>query len=482
MKDVHNLVARLQQETYVFPRIEDRIRAILADFAAHEGNIARVYANEAKENIIECISIQSARMRTMFEHFPEILLIDATHDTNDSNYKLFSFMVHDAMGKGQHVQHCLMENERKETLRIACRQFKEACSSFDSVAVIMIDKDFTELSVLKEEFPSARILLYPFHVVKYLQEEVAKEKYNLDAWTKKEMKRLIQLLVSAPTEVVYDNVITAMKVVIRTEEKQQLWFRYFDANWTECKERWSSVYRGNVPHMGNHTNNRLESSWQKLKTLVNRSTSLDDCVVSILFWQTVNEKMWSRNVNRIGVYVNAKYDREMNLLLNTTSRHAVELVKQQYDFACLSTTEYKYYPLGPYVMLQYTACTDKDLPDEYMVNPDDWTCSCAFSVTRLLPCRHIIYYRNATGCKDLVPENILHPRWLIKNYRKLRQPSVDCDVAEPYEERKVPAVSSTRAKTQNEKFKELLAVGKQIAEVGCDWGTKAHADLMKSNS
>ncbi|ETK87036.1 hypothetical protein L915_08439, partial [Phytophthora nicotianae] len=287
MKDVHNLVARLQQETYVFPRIEDRIRAILADFAAHEGNIARVYANEAKENIIECISIQSARMRTMFEHFPEILLIDATHDTNDSNYKLFSFMVHDAMGKGQHVQHCLMENERKETLRIACRQFKEACSSFDSVAVIMIDKDFTELSVLKEEFPSARILLYPFHVVKYLQEEVAKEKYNLDAWTKKEMKRLIQLLVSAPTEVVYDNVITAMKVVIRTEEKQQLWFRYFDANWTECKERWSSVYRGNVPHMGNHTNNRLESSWQKLKTL------------------TVNEKMWSRNVNRIGVYVNA---------------------------------------------------------------------------------------------------------------------------------------------------------------------------------
>jgi hypothetical protein len=43
-------------------------------------------------------------MRKMFQHIPEILLIDATHDTNDCNYKLFSFMVHDAMGKGQHVQ------------------------------------------------------------------------------------------------------------------------------------------------------------------------------------------------------------------------------------------------------------------------------------------------------------------------------------------------------------------------------------------
>ncbi|KAF4130592.1 hypothetical protein GN958_ATG20174, partial [Phytophthora infestans] len=41
--------------------------------------------------------------RFMFEHFPKVLLIDATHDTSSSNYKLFSFMIHDAMGKGQHI-------------------------------------------------------------------------------------------------------------------------------------------------------------------------------------------------------------------------------------------------------------------------------------------------------------------------------------------------------------------------------------------
>ncbi|OWY90355.1 hypothetical protein PHMEG_00041550, partial [Phytophthora megakarya] len=73
------------------------------------------------------------------------------------------------------------ENERKETLRIACRQLEEGCPSFDNVAVIMIDKDFTELSVLKEEFPNARILLCHFHVVKYLQEEEIKAKYDLNA-------------------------------------------------------------------------------------------------------------------------------------------------------------------------------------------------------------------------------------------------------------------------------------------------------------
>ena len=42
----------------------------------------------------------------MFDQFPEVLLLDATHGTNISNYKLFSFMVHDSFGKGQYVQVC----------------------------------------------------------------------------------------------------------------------------------------------------------------------------------------------------------------------------------------------------------------------------------------------------------------------------------------------------------------------------------------
>lgn len=40
----------------------------------------------------------------MFSHFPEVVLIDATYGTDDANYKLFSFMIHDAFGRGQHVQ------------------------------------------------------------------------------------------------------------------------------------------------------------------------------------------------------------------------------------------------------------------------------------------------------------------------------------------------------------------------------------------
>jgi hypothetical protein len=150
----------------------------------------------------------------------------------------------------------LLENERKPTLRLACEQFKEACPSWRSLEVIGIDKDFTEMAVLEEEFPSVRVLLCQFHVVKYLQEEVSKVKYELTSWSKKQMKQLFSLLVSAPTQKNLDGVIPTMELSIKPDSSRPLWMDYFNRNWLSCKERWSSVYRGNVPHMGNTTNNR----------------------------------------------------------------------------------------------------------------------------------------------------------------------------------------------------------------------------------
>jgi hypothetical protein len=63
-------------------------------------------------------------MRELFERFPEVVMIDATHGTNLSKYKVFSIMAHDAFGKGQFVQHAVMQNERNPTLLTALEQFK----------------------------------------------------------------------------------------------------------------------------------------------------------------------------------------------------------------------------------------------------------------------------------------------------------------------------------------------------------------------
>ncbi|KAG6946797.1 hypothetical protein JG687_00016518 [Phytophthora cactorum] len=60
------------------------------------GNRATVFEDEKKT--AQTIIVQTRQMRRWFKAFPEVLLIVATHNTNDSRYKLFSFMVNDVYG------------------------------------------------------------------------------------------------------------------------------------------------------------------------------------------------------------------------------------------------------------------------------------------------------------------------------------------------------------------------------------------------
>ena len=63
------------------------------------GNVANVFLDSHNQAL--GIVFQTAGMRRMIAQFPQIVLVDATYCTNSSNYKLFSFMVTDAFGRGQ---------------------------------------------------------------------------------------------------------------------------------------------------------------------------------------------------------------------------------------------------------------------------------------------------------------------------------------------------------------------------------------------
>ncbi|KAE9125210.1 hypothetical protein PF007_g6429 [Phytophthora fragariae] len=77
-------------------------------------------------------------------------MVDTTHDTNANAYKLFSFVVHDCFGKGQYVQHALVERETKDILRLVVNVFKDNNPAYSNVKVVMTDKAFHEKDVLAE--------------------------------------------------------------------------------------------------------------------------------------------------------------------------------------------------------------------------------------------------------------------------------------------------------------------------------------------
>ncbi|ETK92605.1 hypothetical protein L915_04075 [Phytophthora nicotianae] len=54
------------------------------------------------------------------------------------------------------------------------------------------------------------------------------------------------------------------KILACQDDRTKLW-EYFDKNWDDCCEIWVMAYRVDLPHFGNHINNRVESLFGKLK-------------------------------------------------------------------------------------------------------------------------------------------------------------------------------------------------------------------------
>eukprot|EP00644_Phytophthora_capsici_P007492 jgi/Phyca11/111841/e_gw1.21.270.1 len=103
LRDVHNMVAKMKEKRRGGASTEERLEMVLRGLCEGRGNRASVYVDDSKT--AQTITLQTRQMHRWFKAFPEVLLIDATHNTNDSRYKLFSFMVNDVFG---HVSSCTL--------------------------------------------------------------------------------------------------------------------------------------------------------------------------------------------------------------------------------------------------------------------------------------------------------------------------------------------------------------------------------------
>ncbi|EGZ30231.1 hypothetical protein PHYSODRAFT_295077 [Phytophthora sojae] len=79
----------------------------------------------------------------------------------------------------------------------AISTFKKNNEEWERVQVIMVDKDLTEIKVLEDEFPRARVLICHFHVLKYFRTVTANAKYGLNQQRQSEVLLAVQDMVYA---------------------------------------------------------------------------------------------------------------------------------------------------------------------------------------------------------------------------------------------------------------------------------------------
>lgn len=132
-------------------------------------------------------------------------------------------------------------------------------------------------------------------------------------------------------------------------------YEYFDANWETCKEEWVDYLRDNVPHLNNHTNNRIESGWGKIKQVVDREDPIDELISTLVMLQEWSEERYMKEFKCLGTRqppdVADAADPELVTLAVQLSHHAYRLVRDQYQYACSADAAYEISINGTTAML-----------------------------------------------------------------------------------------------------------------------------------
>ncbi|KAG2820669.1 hypothetical protein PC112_g11689 [Phytophthora cactorum] len=224
---------------------------------------------------------------------------------------------------------------------------------------------------------------------------------------------------------------------------------YFTENWLNCKDLWCTFERGNIPHLDNNANNRLEASWGAAKDLLHRHMAMDECIDHLLFLQQSAEDRYTTKVKRVGCRYNRNYDNEMAMLAKLATHHACNLVEEQYRASGQET---------------YDISSDENTPN-FLLSPVQ-------NQTVLLPCRHILYlWRQRSDLRSIIPCKSIPERWLLADEDN-EEDAGDPDTSQKFYVEDIAAPPS-RVLGHNEKYQSGFAVCQKIAEVVVDKGSRS---------
>ena len=236
------------------PQDEEQLKAFLRH-VRDTGGCVNILKN--KRGKIQAVQVTTAAMKKAYNGCrPDTIQIDTTFNLEESKYKCSGVLfLNPATNKGELVSISFMVDETSESLKFVLSAFRDI--SHHRPTAVLIDKDFTEIKILKELFPTARILLCLFHVPKYIRSKVLTTAAESQE-KKEELYELFEGLMHAPDEEEFDKKLqlweNAVKgVQVRPSTQYVDLEDYFIRNWLNCKDMWAKSCRKGLLIDDEHT-------------------------------------------------------------------------------------------------------------------------------------------------------------------------------------------------------------------------------------
>ena len=100
-------------------------------------------------------------MKSVFDSYPEVILVDATYKLNNLRMPLYLMMCIDGNGQDEIVLMFLTMMEIEEAITKMVQTFKCTNPKWECTKVVMSDKDFNKKAVFKKDFPTHLLVSCP---------------------------------------------------------------------------------------------------------------------------------------------------------------------------------------------------------------------------------------------------------------------------------------------------------------------------------
>ncbi|CAF3367722.1 unnamed protein product [Rotaria socialis] len=412
-KDINNIKKKINFNLFGNQSDPEWLHTWIDNILSEDSNNSiKIKTNE--NGTLECLYIQTMQMKAWFNKYSNILHLDSTFKVNIENYQLYICLVQNASLKGVPVAYCLMTTGNKDNLQFFYSSISED-NDLTQTEVIMIDKDLTNLDVLKEHFPTARILLCIFHVLKYLKIRVHELRISLTN-RMNIMKNIRKLL--------YDNnnmsAIYLKEIKINSEETY--FYNYFEMNWLACSEMWQTKFRKNLFSFNTDTNNHIERFNRTLKDRISSNLHISECVKKlILAAEDAKAEEIRININLKRQIYNSDDSMFLKRFGNQITNKAIELLRKQneelkHKSYSVEEIEENKWKVGQKDEEKNTFITSSIINRSSSI--DLLCCDCQFVLQNQLPCRHILVlfdrlndeiYEDETEIQEIISIN---KRWL----------------------------------------------------------------------
>ena len=129
----------------------------------------RVEIMEDKKGELHVLVIQTASMKKAYLGIdPDVCQVDTTFGFESAGYKMSVLMyLNPVTDRGEVGEVAFLSDEGSDAYEFAFSAFRSSIQK--DPPVIILDKDFNELAVIKKVFPTSLPLLCIFHVLKWWQ-------------------------------------------------------------------------------------------------------------------------------------------------------------------------------------------------------------------------------------------------------------------------------------------------------------------------